>query len=73
LDGTYDAQTYGLGVTVTPFRRLYFSGAFTYSLSRAVTADNGDPSIVPYRGDIYTLNSTATLRPRSENQPASGL
>jgi len=59
LDGSYNAQTYGLGVTVTPFRRLFFSGALTYSLSRAVTADNGDPSISPYRGDIYTVNTTA--------------
>jgi hypothetical protein len=72
LDGTYDAQTYGLGVTVTPVRRLFFSGAFTYSVSRAVTADNGDPSIVPYRGDIYTLNTTATyaLDPKTSLQAA---
>ncbi len=60
LDGTYDAQTFGLGATVTPIRRLYFSGAFTYSFSRAVTADNGDPSVAPYRGDIFTLNASAT-------------
>ncbi|HEX4122240.1 MAG TPA: c-type cytochrome domain-containing protein [Verrucomicrobiae bacterium] len=60
LDGTYDAQNYGFGVTVTPVRRLYFSGAFTYSLSRAITADNGDPSVVPYRGNIYSLNAAAT-------------
>ena len=67
LDGTYDAQTYGAEVTVTPVRRLYFSGAFTYSLSRALTADHGDLAIVPYRGDIYTLNATATyaLDPKS--------
>jgi hypothetical protein len=60
MDGTYDAQTYGLGVTVTPVRRLYFSGVLTYSLSRAVTADNADPSIVPYKGYIYTLTTAAT-------------
>jgi len=72
LDGTYNAQTYGFGVTVTPMRRLYFSGAFTYSLSRAITADNGDPSIAPYRGDIYTLNATATyaLNPKTSLQAA---
>jgi hypothetical protein len=60
LDGTYDAQTYGLGVTVTPVRGLYFSGALTYSLPRAVTADNADPSIVPYKGYMYTLTTAAT-------------
>jgi hypothetical protein len=72
LDGTYDAQTYGLGVTVKPLQRLYFSGAFTYSLSRAVTADDGDPSIVPYRGAIYTLDATAnySLNPKTSLQAA---
>jgi mono/diheme cytochrome c family protein len=60
LDGIYDQQTYGLAVTVTPVRRLYFTGAFTYGFSHAFTADNGDPSIAPYRGDIYTLNAAAT-------------
>ncbi|MGH7950972.1 MAG: c-type cytochrome domain-containing protein [Limisphaerales bacterium] len=60
LDGQYDAQTYGLNVTLTPWARFYFSGAFTYSESRAVTSDNGDPSIAPYRGDIYTVTATAT-------------
>jgi len=59
LDGTCDARTYGLGVTVTPLRRLYFSGAFTYSFSRAITADNDDPSIAPYRGNIDTLSAAA--------------
>jgi mono/diheme cytochrome c family protein len=59
-DGTYDAQTYGFGVTVTPLRRLFFSGALTYSWSQAATADNGDPSIAPYKGDIITLNAAAT-------------
>jgi mono/diheme cytochrome c family protein len=60
LDGRYRAQTYGLSVTITPFRQLYFSGAFTYSRSSVVTADNSDPSIAPYRGNIYTLTTTAT-------------
>jgi hypothetical protein len=60
LDGSYNAQTYGLGLTVTPVRQLYLYGAMTYSFSRAVTADNGDPSIVPYHGDIYTLNAVTT-------------
>jgi hypothetical protein len=60
LDGRYNAQTYGFSVTLTPIQRLYFSSAFTYSRSRAVTASNNDPSIVPYSGNIYTINSTAT-------------
>ena len=60
LDGSYNAQIYGLGVNLTPMPKLYFYGAMTYSFSRAVTVDNGDPSIVPYRGDIYTVNAIAT-------------
>jgi hypothetical protein len=59
-DGHYHLQTYGIATTVTPFRQLYFSGAFTYSRSRVTTADNGDPSIVPYEGNIFTANATAT-------------
>ncbi|HEY2329540.1 MAG TPA: hypothetical protein VGI63_06975, partial [Verrucomicrobiae bacterium] len=59
-DGNYHLRTYGFSATLTPFRRFYFSGAFTYSQSRAVTADNGDPSVVPYEGNIYTLTAMAT-------------
>ena len=70
LDGRYDAQTYGFSATLTPWRRFYLSGTFTYSQSRAVTADNGDASVVPYRGDIYTLTATATyaLNPKTDLQ-----
>jgi hypothetical protein len=59
-DGNYHLQTYGISTVLTPFRQLYFSGAFTYSDSRAVTADNGDASIVPYQGNIYTANVAVT-------------
>ncbi|HEY1787998.1 MAG TPA: c-type cytochrome domain-containing protein [Verrucomicrobiae bacterium] len=60
VDGHYDLQTYGISATATPFRSLYFLGAFTYSHSWLETADNGDPSIVPYEGNIFTVNATAT-------------
>jgi hypothetical protein len=59
-DGHYDAQTYGFSTTLTPIQRLYLSGAFTYSQSRVTTARNGDTSIVPYNGNIYTVITTAT-------------
>ena len=62
VDGHYDLQTFGLSATATPVRPLYFLGAFTYSHSRLETADNGDPSIVPYQGNIFTLNATAAWR-----------
>lgn len=59
-DGHYQLQTYGISATATPFRRLYLYGAFTYSPSRITTSDNGDPSIVPYEGNIFTVTATAT-------------
>jgi hypothetical protein len=59
LAGVYDARDYSLNATLTPLRSLYFSGAFTYSDSRTTTADNSDPSIVPYKGHIYTLTPSA--------------
>lgn len=58
-DGHYNAQTYGLSATLTPIQRLYLYAAFTYTQSRATTAHNGDPSIVPYDGNIYALSTTA--------------
>jgi len=57
-DGDSRLQTFGISATVTPFRSLYFSGAVTYSRSRTFTADNGDPSIVPYEGNIFTVNAS---------------
>jgi hypothetical protein len=60
LDGRYDAQTYGLGATLTPIQRLYFTETFNYSRSRVTTAGNNDPSIVPYDGNVYTLTTSAT-------------
>jgi len=72
LDGRYRTQTYGLSGTLTPFRQLYFSGAFTYSHSSVVTADNGDPSIAPYRGNIYTLTTTATYELNAKTRLQAG-
>ena len=78
MDGTFNTQTYGLSVTLTPIQRLFLYNAFTYTHSRTVTAsqDNPDPglnnlsSIVPYSGDIYTLITTATyaLNPKTSLQ-----
>jgi hypothetical protein len=58
--GKYRARTYGASATVTPFQQLYLSGSFTYGRTRLVTASDGDPSIVPYDGNTYTLAATAT-------------
>jgi len=70
LAGKYDAQTFGFSATLTPLRQFYISSAFTYSLSRLTTANNGDPSIVPYSGNVYTVINTASyaLNPKTEMQ-----
>ncbi|HXC35074.1 MAG TPA: hypothetical protein VNV43_04315, partial [Candidatus Acidoferrales bacterium] len=60
VDGHYDLQTYGISTTATPWRPLYLLGAFTYSHSRLETADDGG-LMVPYEGNIFTVNATATL------------
>ncbi len=60
LAGRYKAREYGLNVTLTPYQRLYFSGAFTYSDSRTETAQNGISSVVPYKGDVYSLSASAS-------------
>ena len=70
LAGKNDAQTYGFSATLTPIRRCYFYGAFTYSQSRLTTATHGDPSVVPYRGNVYTVMTTASyaLNPKTDLQ-----
>ncbi|HSU53706.1 MAG TPA: c-type cytochrome domain-containing protein [Candidatus Dormibacteraeota bacterium] len=56
----YRAHVYGINATLTPFQRVFLSGAFTYSDSRIATAQNGDPSIVPYDGKVYTVVASAS-------------
>jgi hypothetical protein len=72
LAGKNEAQTFGFDASLTPIRRLYLAGAFTYSQSRLTTANNGDPSVVPYSGDIYSVITTATyaLNPKTGLQVA---
>ena len=57
--GRYDAHIYGVNLTLTPFHRFYFSGTFNYSNSRTTTAQHGNPSIAPYKGDEYSLLASA--------------
>jgi hypothetical protein len=53
--GHYEARVYGLNATLTPLQRCYFSGVFTYRDSRFDTARNGSTSVVPYKGNEYSL------------------
>lgn len=58
--GNYDAHVYSLNATLTPWRRLYLSGTLSYSDSRILTGVNNGASLVPYRGDIYSVLASAT-------------
>jgi hypothetical protein len=60
LAGNYDANVYGLNLVLNPLQRLSFSGSFTWSDTRTRTASNDDPSIAPYRGNVYSLLASAT-------------
>jgi hypothetical protein len=59
LAGNYDAHVYGISTTLTPFKRLAFSGAFTYSDSRILTLQAAEPAVVPYKGDVYSVTASA--------------
>jgi hypothetical protein len=56
----YDAHRYSVNATLTPWRRLYLSGTFSYQDTRLEAFDNNSTSIVPYRGDIYSIMANAT-------------
>lgn len=58
--GNYDAHVYGINTTITAFRRLALSGAFTYSDSRILTLQTTEPSVVPYKGNVCAVTASAT-------------
>ncbi|MEO5804696.1 MAG: c-type cytochrome domain-containing protein, partial [Verrucomicrobiota bacterium] len=59
--GNTDGHVVSLNASVTPFTRLYLSTTFSYSNTRTVTADHGNLSVVPYRGDIYSAIANANF------------
>src|SRR5262249_6933600 len=61
LAGTYSALIPSINVSLTPSRRLYLSSTFSYQDSRTATFVNDNPSVVPYRGNIYSLLSSGTF------------
>jgi len=68
LAGTYRADIYSVNFSLTPIRRFYLSTTFAYTRSKTQTADNGDPSVVPYEGEIYSaiVSGTYLLSDRSD-------
>lgn len=55
-----DAHVYSLNATLTPWRRLYLFSTFSFQDSRTLTTDNGSQSIAPYRGQTYSVLTSAS-------------
>ena len=53
--GNYDAQVYSFNAALTPGRRFYISGTFSYRDTRLATSSDFDPVVVPYRGKVYSV------------------
>lgn len=61
LAGNYDAHIYSAGATLSPWQRLRLSATFSYSQSRIISGVNNGAEILPYKGDIYSVISSATF------------
>ena len=55
----YDSSIYSVSATVTPISRLYLTGLFSYQDTRTSTFDNHSPTVVPYKGTVYSIITTA--------------
>lgn len=59
--GNYQAHVYSFNAVLTPVRRLFLSGTFSYSDSRTMTLQNGANYLAPYQGNTYSVLSSATF------------
>jgi hypothetical protein len=59
--GNENARVYSVSATLTPWRRLFFSDTFSYTDSRTATAQNGANYLTPWKGNVYSLLSSATF------------
>jgi hypothetical protein len=55
-----ESHVYTAGLTLTPWRRLYWNTALAWHDTHTVAKDNGSLTIAPYRGNIYSVLSSAT-------------
>jgi hypothetical protein len=53
------AHVYSLNTTFIPWQGLYLSGTFSYQNTRLTAFDNMSPSVVPYRGQVFTALASA--------------
>ena len=68
LSGQYVSRVYAVNTTITPRPRFFLTAGFTYQPTTSISAANGVPSVVPYRGDIYSAvaNGTYALSPQAD-------
>lgn len=52
--GESDSRRYSLGVTLTPWQRLYLTTTLYYQTYESLTANNNVPTIAPYQGNVYS-------------------
>ncbi|HXG48108.1 MAG TPA: hypothetical protein VNO52_10825, partial [Methylomirabilota bacterium] len=68
LSGNHDAHHLALNATLTPVARLYLSATLSWQNSRIVTQETNNPAVAPYKGDVYSILTTATyaLSPKTD-------
>ena len=68
LAGRYNSQIASLNATLTPWRRLFISGTFSFQHARTQADAHDSPAVAPYAGNIYTLmlNGTYALNDNSD-------
>jgi mono/diheme cytochrome c family protein len=55
LAGEYDASILSLSVDLTPWQRLSLNSSFTLHDSNTQTANNEDPAVEDFEGEVYTF------------------
>ena len=58
--GKQDAHSYSIGTSLHPWSRLSLQETATYRHTRTTTTQNDIPSVDPYRGDLFSVVSSAT-------------
>ena len=71
LAGKNDANIYGLNIHLTPWEKLALSCNCSYYDTRTRTANNDDPAVTSYTGDVYAVNLGGTYRISGDTQLAA--
>ncbi|MBI1839560.1 MAG: hypothetical protein HYR88_01755 [Verrucomicrobia bacterium] len=60
FSGKQDAHSYSVGASIHPWTRLSLQETATYRHTRTTTEQSDIASVVPYRGNMYSVVSSAT-------------